>query len=296
MSSHQYSSHSLAYHPPLDWRQFESFFALRLLPGVEQISARSYLRIFRHNGQVSWFSVHPAEDRNALELRIYNSHSAIVSWLVPRVRHMFDLDLTPGTIDEHFSHDNDLKVLARLVPGLRLPAAFDPFEQAVRAIIGQQISVKAAVTITGRIVERLGEMVSGCQPDMPCRLFPTPDAIADDELLEIGIPGKRVAALRGFAHAVAQGRISLGSHRTADELVNELLMLPGIGPWTAQYIALRAFGEKDAFPASDLGLLKAPLWGESGISVNELKAKAEQWRPYRAYAALLLWHNYTVAP
>ncbi|MCY1347416.1 putative bifunctional transcriptional activator/DNA repair enzyme AlkA [compost metagenome] len=152
--------------------------------------------------------------------------------------------------------------------------------------------MKAAVTITGRLVQRLGEPLEETPDGEPLWLFPSPAALASDPLENIGMPGKRVQTLRRFAAAVADGELALTIDDGVEALVERLCALPGIGPWTAEYIALRAFGEPDAFPTADLGLLKAPLWGAGGIGARELAARAEAWRPWRAYAAVYLWHDY----
>lgn len=284
----------LPYTPPFHWAQFQAFFALRLLPGVEALDTRGYRRIYRRQEGAGWFEVCPCNDRAELILTVHGVE-ADYEWLKAHVRHMFDLDVDPDAIQRHFERDEIMAPLVKRSPGLRLPAAFDPFEQAVRAIVGQQISVKAAVTITNRIAERLGEQVDSF-PDMPHRLFPTATQIADGDLSNIGMPQKRADALQRFAQGIAEGSLVLGIDDTADALVERLCQLQGIGPWTAQYIALRAFGAKDAFPTSDLGLLKAPVWGDGGIDARSLARRAEAWRPYRAYAAIHLWQNYTPAP
>jgi DNA-3-methyladenine glycosylase II len=205
---------------------------------------------------------------------------------------MFDLDADPQAIATHFASDPVLGPLITANPGLRLPAAYDPFEQAVRAVVGQQVTVKAAVTITRRLVERLGEPLQDALPGLEM-LFPTAQAIADDPLDNIGMPSNRAQALRRLAAAVAEGALQLHVEDGADALVQRLCELPGIGPWTAEYIALRGFGVADAFPAADLGLLKAPLWGADGISAKALAGRAEAWRPWRAYAAIHIWDNYS---
>lgn len=282
----------LSYRAPWTWQQFHQHFSLRLLPAVERLTPHSYSRNFRQGDVSGWLRVRPLADEAALELSLGPCPACLVQPLVRRVRRMFDLDADPLGIARHFAADPLLGPLVARNPGLRLPTAFDPFEQGVRAIIGQQVTVKAAVTITGRLVERLGEPLAAALEAGPLRLFPTPEAIAGATLDGIGMPGKRVQCLQGFAAAVAAGDLRLHAEDGAEALVERLCALPGIGPWTAEYIALRAFGEPDAFPASDLGLLKAPLWGPDGIDARELKARAEAWRPWRAYAAVHLWHNY----
>lgn len=282
----------LAYRAPWDWQQFHDHYALRALAGVERLSATSYARSFTLAGVSGWFQVSPVPGRDALQLRHSHSAEACLPLLIQRVRRMFDLDAEPLRIAAHLAGDRQLGPLVARNPGLRLPTAFDPFEQAVRAIIGQQVTVKAAVTISGRLVERLGTPLQDRSKTGIERLFPTAAAIAGANLDGIGMPGRRVQCLQHFAGQVASGALDLASSDAGEALIERLCALPGIGPWTAEYIALRAFGAADAFPASDLGLLKAPLWGEDGIDAKRLKARAEAWRPWRAYAAVHLWHNY----
>ncbi|HEX5843419.1 MAG TPA: DNA-3-methyladenine glycosylase [Pseudomonas sp.] len=293
MANHQPAPLLLAYQPPWDWQQFHGHFALRALAGVECLRPGSYARSVQLAGHSGWFSVQPQSDQPLLELRHSASLSRCVPALVLRVRKMFDLDSDPQRIAAHLGADAQLAPLLARHPGLRLPTAFDPFEQAVRAIVGQQVTVKAAVTISGRLVARLGEPLQfSAMPGLE-RLFPSPQAIAEANLDGIGMPGKRVQSLQHFAAQVASGALRLDLHDGCAGLIERLCALPGIGPWTAEYIALRAFGEPDAFPASDLGLLKAPFWGPDGIDAKRLKARAEAWRPWRAYAAAHLWHNYS---
>lgn len=282
----------LSYVPPWNWQQFHAYFALRCLPDIEQVSADGYRRTFRIGTVSGWFALRHRPEHSALELTVSPSAVDVLPLLAARVRRMFDLDTDTGEIARHLSQDSQLAALVTRYPGLRIPTAFDPFEQAVRAIVGQQVTVKAAVTIVGRLVKRLGEALPAAPEDGPARLFPTPLAIAEANLDGIGMPGKRVATLQGFARALTDGSLALHADDGVDDLLERLCALPGIGPWTAHYIALRAFGVADAFPASDLGLLKAKLWGSAGISAGALTAQAEAWRPWRAYAAMYLWQSY----
>lgn len=283
---------TLPYQAPWDWQQFHAHFQLRAIAGQECLGERDYCRSFRLGEVTGWFRITALPDQHALTLEHSESANACLPELVQRVRRMFDLDAQPALIAAHFATDPHLAAMLARNPGLRLPTAFDAFEQAVRAIVGQQVTVKAAVTITGRLVARLGEPLAGA-PNGIDRLFPTPAAIAEANLDGIGMPGKRVQTLQHFAAQVASGKLRLDISQGASELIERLCALPGIGPWTAEYIALRAFGDADAFPASDLGLLKAPIWGPAGISARQLQMHAEAWRPWRAYAAAHLWHNYS---
>lgn len=282
----------LPYQPPWHWQQFHAHFALRVVPGLECLTPDSYARGFVLDGAAGWLRVAPLAGWNALELRCRVESPSHLDRLEQRVRRMFDLDADPRRIATHLSADALLAPLLRRTPGLRLPVAFDPFEQAIRAIVGQQVTVKAAVTIVGRLVQRLGAPLALDGTDAT-HLFPTPRAIAEARLDGIGMPGKRVQSLQHFAARIADGSLELSLRDGSAALIERLRALPGIGPWTAEYIALRAFGEADAFPASDLGLLKAPIWGAGGIDARRLEAHAEAWRPWRAYAAAHLWHNYS---
>jgi len=196
---------------------------------------------------------------------------------------MFDCGADPEAIAAHLGTDPLLAGTVARRPGLRLPCAWDPFELAVRAVIGQQISVAGARTICGRVVARCGEVAEGRLTRLT-RLFPTPAQLADADLDGLGLTGRRISTLQNLARAVADGDVDLSAPRGPDTFAAELTALPGIGPWTAQYIAMRALGEPDAFPATDLGLRKA-------APDVDLNTRAEAWRPWRAYAALHLWSS-----
>jgi DNA-3-methyladenine glycosylase II len=175
------------------------------------------------------------------------------------------------------------------LPGVRIACAWDPFEIGVRAILGQQVTVGGATTLAGRLVERFGTPVLGLDPMGLTHLFPTPESIAAANLTVISLPARRAAAIQTFAAAIASGTLRLDATTGLDQTVAQLCALPGIGPWTAHYIAIRACGERDAFPSGDLGLRRA-LAKESGLpSPAEVETRGESWRPWRAYAAMLLW-------
>jgi 3-methyladenine DNA glycosylase/8-oxoguanine DNA glycosylase len=185
-------------------------------------------------------------------------------------------------------------LLAPLVaarPGLRVPGTWDPFELSVRAILGQQVSVRGARTLAGRLVAAFGRPLPGGGADGLTHLFPAPAALAAADLSGIGIPVARAAAIRTLAAAVSMGRIELTAARGLEDFETRLCALPGIGPWTAQYVALRAFGEPDAFPAGDLGLRRALEAARVPAGAAALRERALSWSPFRAYATLHLWNS-----
>ena len=206
--------------------------------------------------------------------------------LVARLRRLFDLDAEPGAIAAHLARDPRLAAHVRARPGLRVAGAFEPFEAAARAVLGQQVSLAAARTIEGRLAVRLGEVVATPHPDLD-RVLPRPEALAlrsTDELAALlGVPSRRAATLAAIARALSRGELTLDGEPA--QLVAQIVAIPGVGPWTAHYLAMRALGWPDAFPEGDLVLRKAL----GGISGREARALAERWRPWRAYGATHLW-------
>jgi AraC family transcriptional regulator of adaptative response / DNA-3-methyladenine glycosylase II len=273
----------LGFRPPFDWRGLLEFLGARAIPGVESVENGCYRRTIALDGRAGHFEARLV--RGAFELAIHFPEPRALVEIVERARRLFDLGADPGPIRAHIGGD---ALLARLVaarPGRRVPGAWDGFELAVRAVLGQQVSVKGATTLAGRIARAFGEPVAG--PGGLTRLFPTPAALARADLSTIGLPRRRAEAIRALAQAVLDGRLSFSGVADAGRFVEGLRSLPGVGEWTAQYVAMRALGEPDAFPAGDLGLLRA-----SGLrSVKELERRAETWRPWRAYAAMHLWQG-----
>jgi 3-methyladenine DNA glycosylase/8-oxoguanine DNA glycosylase len=208
------------------------------------------------------------------------------------VRRVFDLGADPGGIAAGLRKDPRIGALLRRRPGVRVPGAWDGFELAVRAILGQQVSVAAATTLAGRLAAAFGEPVAP-EAGWPQELryfFPRPETLARARIERIGLPLARARAIAGLARAVAAGELSLDPAAPYDETVTTLKSLPGIGEWTTQYIAMRALGHPDAFPAADLGLRKALEDGTGRMpSAAEIEELAQAWRPWRAYAAMCLW-------
>jgi AraC family transcriptional regulator of adaptative response / DNA-3-methyladenine glycosylase II len=283
--------------PPFEWRSLVSFLAPRAISGIESVdeAAERYRRSIRVNGEAGTIEV-IGVGTNALEVTGLPPSLATPA-IDARLRRWFDLDADVAAIGAHLGADSLLEPLVAVRPGLRVPGAWDPFELAVRAIIGQQISVAGARTIAGRIVERAGDRVTPAAGDGVVALFPTPSQLAEADLGAIGMPGARVRAIQNLAAAVAADPALLDATGDLDADVKRLRELPGVGEWTAQYIALRGFKHADAFPASDLGILRA-LAGpdDRRPTPAEALARAERWRPYRAYAAQHLWSADAPAP
>jgi 3-methyladenine DNA glycosylase/8-oxoguanine DNA glycosylase len=202
---------------------------------------------------------------------------------------MFDLDANPHAIHQALSQEPVLAERIRKTPGLRLPGSWDPFETAVRAVVGQQISVKGAVTQLGRIARLFGVPYhAGGKPPLT-RLFPNAAEMLAADMTAIGMPRKRKETLRQIARQIVSGALQLDTVGGLSRFVEAMTSIPGIGEWTANYVAMRALGEPNAFPASDLGIMKALQVGDIRPTVSQVTARADAWRPWRAYAAIYLW-------
>ena len=276
----------LAFRPPYDFAQVLAFLRARAIPGVEKVDSESYSRTVGTANGDALVSVSLTGGEDALQLRVTGAIPTDLFELSSAARRVFDTSADPAQVLRAFRLDPILGALAARSPGLRIPGAWDPFECAVRAITGQRISVKAARTIVIRLVERLGTPVKSVEPELTT-LFPSPQAVAAGNLSGLGLTRQREEALRSLAQAVADHRLDLAG--PPDETMAALMELRGLGPWTAQYIALRALGDPDAFPASDLVLRRMAAGGKAPLSETEMEARAEAWRPWRAYAATYLW-------
>ena len=280
----------LAFRPPYDWIQVCDFLAARAVPGVERVDKRGYARTVVGGGSHGVICVQPLDGEDALELRVRGTAPAVLFQLSSAVRRTFDLAADPARIALAFRSD---AVLARLVkrrPGLRIPGAWDPFECAVRAVLGQQISVPAARTLAMRLVARVGRPIATAENGLT-HLFPTPADLATADLDGLGLTKVRICALKALARAVADG--DLAFHDPVEQVTAALAALPGIGAWTSQYVALRALSEPDAFPSSDLVLRRTAAVNGTPLAVWALEALAETWRPWRGYAAMHLWRSAT---
>jgi len=274
----------LRFRPPYDYDSLLHFLAKRAIAGVEYIQGDSYRRTFLLDGQPGWLEITP-QASYALQLRVEFVGPARLLQVVSRARRMFDLDADPLAIHAPLKRDPLLARLVKARPGLRVPGAWDGFELGVRAILGQQVSVAGASTLTARLAAKFGHPVPFQIDGLACT-FPTPDEIVDADLA-IGIPASRTEAIREFARAVASKAVLFEGDHDAAECVDRLCAIRGLGPWTAQYIAMRALSDPDAFPAGDLVLLRA-----AGIKTTaELERHSGRWRPWRAYAAMHLWQG-----
>ena len=284
----------LGYRPPYDWAGILGFLRARAIPGVETVSPGRYARTIAIGAGRGAIAVEPA-DGCCLKVTVAFPELRHLPAIIARVRRVFDLAADPVAIGTHLATDPVLAPLVTARPGLRVPGAWDGFELAVRAILGQQITVSAATLLAGKLVAGYGEPLPllDQEPGLT-HVFPAPAQVAAADLATIGMPGARRAALRSLAAAVVADPLLLGPRRSLDETIAQLRALPGVGEWTAQYIAMRELREPDAFPAADIGLLRA-MAGRGGVrpSPAALLRHAEQWRPWRAYAALHLWASET---
>jgi AraC family transcriptional regulator of adaptative response / DNA-3-methyladenine glycosylase II len=289
----------LAYRPPLDWDALFAFLRLRAAPGVERVDAQGYRRTLRAGAAAGTLAVRPEPEAGHAVLTLRLPAVENLQAIVARVRRLFDLDADPHQIARQLGRSPELAPLVKRRPGLRVPGAWDGFELAVRAVLGQQVSVRGATTLFGRLVERFGEKLEGDSEPGLTHLFPTAAALAEADVAAIGLPRARAEAIRRLAAEVAAERLPLDGRLAQEELVQRLCALPGIGAWTAEYVAMRACGETDAFPAGDLGLRRALGGARGSASAQAVLAAGEAWRPWRAYAALHLWtaaSNLSCAP
>jgi AraC family transcriptional regulator of adaptative response / DNA-3-methyladenine glycosylase II len=281
----------LAYRPPYDWDAMLSFLGARAIPGVEVVTGKTYRRTIAIGGHSGVVSVAPS-DRNRINVSVRFPNIAALSQIIARVRRVFDLAADPDAIGAHLSFDPLLAPLVSARPGLRVPGAWDGFELAVRAIFGQQITVPAATRLLGRLVEAHGMVLPAAAGDGEglSHLFPVPARLATADLAVLGMPKARAMSVTSLAAALAADPAIFGRGASLEDAIAKLRSLPGIGEWTAQYIAMRELREPDAFPAADVGLLRAMTNADGRRpSPAELLARAERWRPWRAYAALHLW-------
>jgi AraC family transcriptional regulator of adaptative response / DNA-3-methyladenine glycosylase II len=281
----------LPYRPPYDWDAMICFLKARTIAGVETVAEDRYSRVIEIGDVAGSIVVTHAPDQSALRVLMRFSRIEALSTIITRVRRMFDLGADPGAIAAALSCDPVLAPLVSARPGLRVPGGWDGFEIAVRSMLGQQITVKAATQLAGRIVSAVGTQVTD-DIGIPglIHAFPRPERFLDAHALAaLGIPKARAAAIAGVATAARADPRLFDPRRDLDDAVAHLRRLPGIGEWTAQYIAMRALGESDAFLAADVGVQRKLAVHGRRPTAPELLARAQRWRPWRAYAVLHLW-------
>ena len=290
MSSSEQQTIRLAFQPPYDWPAALEFLARRAIEGVEQVESGVYRRTIRSGSETGVLEFAHDPVRHEIVATTYGLSPAAAPAAADRARRMFDVDADLTTIGAHLSRDPAMTPLVSARPALRVLRGWDGFEVAARTVIGQQVTVARARHLNGVLVERCGLRVSNGTATGLKRLFPTPPQVLEADLSAMGMPGARVATLRNVASAAIADPRLFDAAGSIDETVARLRLIPGIGDWTAHYIAMRACGQPDAFPASDVGLLRGAA-DSSGRrpSPVELLARAEAWRPWRAYAAHQLW-------
>jgi AraC family transcriptional regulator, regulatory protein of adaptative response / DNA-3-methyladenine glycosylase II len=273
----------LRFRPPYNWNGMLRFLAPRATPGVEAVDSTTYRRSISLNGGHGWLEVSLDAANNGLAVRVQFGDPRALFSITERIRTMFDLNADWAAIAQGLAADPVLAQLMESNPGLRVPGCWNGFELAIRAILGQQITVQGATTLAGRLVRTFGQPFPG--PGGLTHLFPSPEVLAGANLAGLGLPTARAETIRSLARAVADRRIVFEGIVDSQNFLARMCEIPGIGKWTAQYVAMRALGEPDAFPSGDLGLLRALALK----SPAELEQRAEAWRPWRAYASIFLW-------
>src|ERR1700722_4290652 len=283
----------LEFRPPFAWKSLLEYLRLRAIPGVEMADETHYRRTVSIDDAQGWIAVSLGKKDNALNVELSQSLAPVVGAVIARVKRLFDLGASPDAVSTLLLQDATLAHVVRRIPGLRVAGAFDGFELAVRAILGQQVSVKGATTLAGRWAHAFGVPIATPYPELN-RLAPSAQhmaAVAANDIAALGIVGARARCLCVLAPAVLERKIVLSYAPNVEEQIDALLRLPGIGPWTAQYIAMRALHWPDAFPSGDLMLMRAANTGR-----RQLEQLAEGWRPWRAYATHYLWQSLGVIP
>jgi|TARA_B100000959_G_scaffold287527_1_gene373580 AraC family transcriptional regulator of adaptative response / DNA-3-methyladenine glycosylase II len=288
---------TLFYRPPFDWQSLLAFLKYRCIPGVEYVTDESYQRTICLDGVTGDFGVHFSAASNQVTVTINFPDSRHLYQLIDRIRCIFDLRADSAQIDRHLAKDRLLKPMIKRFPGLRVPGCWDGFEVAVRAILGQQVTVRAASTLVARIVERHGKVYESENPHLT-HVFPAASSLAEADLDGLGIVGQRIAAIKSVGKLVGADALQIDCMTDTESFVAKICQIKGIGEWTAHYIAMRALNDPNAFPHSDLILRRAAVTPTVNdrveLTAKKLLARAEPWQPWRAYAVILLWRNYQV--
>jgi len=285
------STLQLAYRPPYDWDGILDFLANRQLKGVEWVTGSSYARTVHLGDARGWIRVTQPKKKNSLMMEFTHSLTPVLPALLTRVRDLFDLNARPDLISGQLSRDRRLAPLVKQTPGMRVPGAFNGFELGLRAIIGQQVTVKAATTLGCRFAEAFGEPIVTPFPELS-RLTPAATRVAKasvDDIAKLGIVSMRSRSIIALAQAQVSGKMALdgGVHHKPDEAIRQIVELPGIGPWTAHYIAMRALRWPDAFPKEDIAIRN----NLGGLSAKEAEEMSQAWRPWRSYAVMHIWRS-----
>jgi AraC family transcriptional regulator of adaptative response / DNA-3-methyladenine glycosylase II len=278
----------LSYRAPYDWDGILAFLSARLLQGAEWVDGGSYFRTVCISGHTGWIRVSHAPQESCLTLTFSHSLLPALPAVVARLRNLFDLDARPDLIAEALAKDKLLRAAVRKNPGLRVPGAFDPFELSLRAILGQQVTVKAATTLSCRFIAAFGDRIATPFPALT-HLAPTPQRLQGVDvgaIAGLGIVGARAASIQALARGILAGDLTLDGHVPPKAVMDQLTALPGIGPWTAHYIAMRALRWPDAFPKEDLALRQRL----GNLTAREAETRSQVWRPWRSYAVLHLWN------
>jgi AraC family transcriptional regulator of adaptative response / DNA-3-methyladenine glycosylase II len=284
----------LPYRPPYDWETMRRFLEVRTIAGLETVSEESYSRVIELRGLTGSITVEHAPKQAALRVAVRFPHLAALSVIIARIRRMFDLSADPVAISSTLSADPALAPLVAARPGLRVPGGWNGFEIAVRAVLGQQVTLQAGTRLAGKVVDALGTPVThDLSIDGLTHSFPPPERFETDTVAKLGMPRARAATLAGVAAAFAADPHLFDPRRDLGDAIARLRELPGIGEWTAQYIAMRALGETDAFLAGDVALQRIIANNGQRPNAAALLARAERWRPWRAYAVLHLWMSDT---
>lgn len=285
------STLQLSYCPPYDWPGMLAFLKARELKGVEWVTESFYARTVHLGDCKGWIKVTQSKEKNSLLVEFTHSLAPVLPALLNRVRDLFDLNARPEIISRHLARDKVLGPLIKATPGMRVPGAFNGFEMGLRALLGQQVTVKAATTLAGRLVAAFGEHIVTPFSELT-RLTPAPGRVARAnvaKLARLGIVGARCRSILGLAQAQASGKLSLdsGNHHDPEATIERLTELPGIGQWTANYIAMRALRWPDAFPKEDIAVRN----NLGGVSAKVAEEMSQAWRPWRSYAVLHIWKN-----
>ena len=280
----------LPYRPPYDWSGMIGFLRVRAIPGLEVVASQTYSRVIELGGEVGTIEVTDVPDRSSLRVAVCFPCLKLLPKIIARIRRIFDLGADPIAISCALARDPALAPLVAARPGLRAPGAWDGLEIAIRAVLGQQVTVRAATRLAGKLVSALGRDITDrvSLPDLT-HAFPSPDRLILDGVEVLGMPRARAAAIAGLAMAARDDPTMFDARHDLDDTIARLRLLPGIGEWTAQYVAMRVLRESDAFLAGDVALQRILAIDGRRPSARELLDRAERWRPWRAYAVLHFW-------